>query len=89
MPLIYRQLILYTIYALLGACKNVPRISPEQRAQLEQPARQFMAQQAWPEAAIAWQQAANQVTGDLATNYRLNAAQAMLNVGDGEGPGKL
>ncbi len=85
MSSIYRQVIIFTIIALLNACANIPKISPEQRAALEQPARQFMAQGAWPKAAIAWQQAANQATGTLAADYRLNAAKALLQAGDSAG----
>ncbi len=89
MPLIYRQLIVFAIVALLNACANIPRTSPEQRARLEQVPRQYTAQGAWREAAIAWQKAAGQVTGDLATQYRLNAAQALLAAGDGNSARKI
>ncbi len=89
MPLIYRQFIIYTILALLSGCAKIPTVSPEQRAQLEQPARQYMARSAWREAALAWQQAANQVTGTLAAQYQLNAASALLKAGDGDGARKL
>ena len=89
MPLIYRQLIVFAMIALLNGCASVPRITPEQRAQLEQPARQFMSQGAWQEAAVAWLQAAKQVSGVLSTHYRLNAAKALLAAGDGDGARKI
>jgi outer membrane PBP1 activator LpoA protein len=71
--------------ALLGACAG-PRISPEQQAALEAPARALEARGAWREAGVAWQQAATaQGDGLLAPLFRLNAADAFLRAGDGAG----
>jgi len=67
---------------LLAGCA-APSPSPEQRAALEQPARSLEARGAWREAALAWQQAADAAPGELGADYRLNAADALLEAGDG------
>ena len=70
---------------LLAGC-GAPQPDPEERARLEAPARSLEARGAWREAALAWQQAADaQGEGPLAGVFRLNAADALLEAGDGAG----
>lgn len=70
--------------ALLAGCAG-PTLSPEERAALEGPARGLEARGQWREAALAWQQSADTARGDTALELRLNAADALLQAGDGLG----
>jgi hypothetical protein len=70
--------------ALLAGCAG-PTLSPEERTALEGPARGLEARGEWREAALAWQQSADAARGDTVLELRLNAADALLQAGDGLG----
>lgn len=69
---------------LLAGCAG-PSLTPEERAALGGPARSLEARGQWREAALAWQQSAEAAHGDTAFELRLNAADALLQAGDGMG----
>ena len=67
--------------ALAAACETIPLDSgaAERRAQ---EARTFEQQGSWLQAALSWDEAADRSDGARASEYRLNAGLAYLNVGD-------
>lgn len=70
------------LLALLAGCAG-QSISPQDRNVLEQPARALEARGEWREAAATWQRSAKTQQGDLAIEFQLNAADALLQAGDG------
>ena len=82
-----RFLVYPILLVLLAGCASAP--SPEERASLERPARTLEARGEWRAAATAWQQASQTLEGDIALELRLNAADALLQAGDGLGAAQL
>ena len=76
------------LLGLLVGCTG-PSISPQQRAVLEQPAKSFEARGEWRKAATAWQQASQSTEGEASLGLQLNAADALLNDGDGIGAAQI
>jgi outer membrane PBP1 activator LpoA protein len=84
-----RLLFLALVSAILLAGCAGPSLTPQERAALEGPARGLEARGQWREAALAWQQSADAASGDIAVELRLNAADALLQAGDGQGGAAL
>ena len=81
----FRLLLTLALTTILMAGCGAPKISPQQRTALEAPARSLEAQGEWRQAALAWQRAADANPGHLGSEFRLNAADALLQEGDGLG----
>ena len=78
----------FSVFALLAGCAG-PSISPEERIVLERPARTLEAQGDWQGAATTWLRTSKTRKGAIAAELQLNAADALLQAGDGAGAKRI
>ncbi|MFT5447688.1 MAG: outer membrane PBP1 activator LpoA protein [Gammaproteobacteria bacterium] len=78
----------FSVFALLAGCAG-PSISPEERVVLERPARTLEAQGDWQGAATTWLRTSKKLKGAIAAELQLNAADALLQAGDGAGAKRI